>query len=156
MNEPVITLVGNLADDPELRFTPSGAAVAKFRMAQTPRDKVAGGTEWKDGEPLWMSVTCWRTLAENVAESLTRGSRVIVHGRLKSRTYETREGEKRTVTELEADAVGPDLLWATAKIQKTSRGDGQARQAAPARPAPSADTQRASQAASTADEDPPW
>jgi len=154
MNEPLITMVGNLADDPELRFTPSGAAVAKFRMAQTPREKAAGGTEWKDGEPLWMSVTCWRTLAENVAESLKRGTRVIVTGRLKSRTYETREGEKRTVTELEADAVGPDLLWASAQVTKAARSDGGSRPArqesAPAQP--SADTQRSTQPEQT----PPW
>lgn len=159
MNEPTITMIGNLADDPELRFTPSGVAVAKFRMAMTPRDKAAGGTEWKDGEPLWMSVTCWRSLGENVAESLIRGMRVVVHGRLKSRTYETTAGEKRTVTELEAEAVGPELTWATAKVQRKSRSDGEgssSRAAAPAREAAPAKASADTQRSQAADEDPPW
>src|SRR5947208_2222565 len=119
-----ITVIGNLTDDPELRFTPSGAAVAKFRVASTPRfmDKASG--EWKDGEPLFLSCTVWRQAAENVAESLQRGSRVIVSGRLRQRSYETREGEKRTVIELEVDEIGPSLRYATAKVQKMSRSSG--------------------------------
>lgn len=117
--ETVITVVGNLTDDPELRFTPTGAAVAKFRVASTPRRFKDG--EWKDEEPLFLACTAWRQMAENVAESLSRGSRVIVTGRLKQRSYETREGEKRTVYELEADEVGPSLKFATAKVQKMSR-----------------------------------
>ena len=116
-----ITVVGNLTDDPELRFTPSGAAVAKFRVASTPRflDKASG--EWKDGEPLFLQCNAWRQMAENVAESLQRGSRVIVAGRLRMRSYETKEGEKRTVTEVEVDEIGPSLRYATAKVQRMSR-----------------------------------
>ncbi|GGK38041.1 single-stranded DNA-binding protein [Pilimelia terevasa] len=122
--DTTITVVGNLTDDPELRFTPSGAAVAKFRVASTPRflDKASG--EWKDGEPLFLACNIWRQAAENVAESLQRGSRVIVTGRLRQRTYETREGEKRTVYELEVDEIGPSLRYATAKVQKMSRSGG--------------------------------
>jgi single stranded DNA-binding protein (ssb) len=122
--DTVITVVGNLVDDPELRFTSSGAAVAKFRIASTPRflDKQTG--EWKDGDALFLSCNIWRQAAENVAESLTRGSRVIVQGRLRQRSYETREGEKRTVYELEVDEVGPSLRYATAKVQKMSRSSG--------------------------------
>jgi single stranded DNA-binding protein (ssb) len=119
--ETVITVVGNLTDDPELRYTPNGAAVARFRVASTPRvyDKASG--EWKDGEPLFLSCTVWRQMAEHVAESLQRGTRVIVQGRLRQRTYETREGEKRTVIELEVDEVGPSLRYAAAKPQKLER-----------------------------------
>lgn len=119
-----ITLVGNLTDDPELRFTPSGAAVAKFRVASTPRfmDRQTG--EWKDGEPLFLACNVWRQAAEHVAESLQRGTRVIVSGRLRQRSYETREGEKRTVFELEVDDIGPSLRYATAKVQKMSRSSG--------------------------------
>ncbi|MFI6822946.1 single-stranded DNA-binding protein [Micromonospora sp. NPDC050187] len=122
--DTTITVIGNLTDDPELRFTPSGAAVAKFRVASTPRflDKASG--EWKDGEPLFLPCTVWRQVAEHVAESLQRGSRVIVSGRLKQRSYETREGEKRTVIELEVDEIGPSLRYATAKVQKMSRSGG--------------------------------
>jgi single-strand DNA-binding protein len=122
--DTTITVIGNLTDDPELRFTPSGAAVAKFRVASTPRflDKASG--EWKDGEPLFLSCTVWRQVAEHVAESLQRGARVIVSGRLRQRTYETREGEKRTVIELEVDEIGPSLRYATAKVQKMSRSGG--------------------------------
>lgn len=122
--ETIITVIGNLTDDPELRFTPSGAAVVKFRIASTPRtfDKVSG--EWKDGEPLFLACVVWRQMAENVAESLQRGSRVIVSGRLRQRSYETKEGEKRTVMELEVDEVGPSLRYATAKVQKLSRNSG--------------------------------
>ncbi|MDO3705572.1 single-stranded DNA-binding protein [Micromonospora echinaurantiaca] len=122
--DTTITVIGNLTDDPELRFTPSGAAVAKFRVASTPRfmDKASG--EWKDGEPLFLSCTVWRQAAEHVAESLQRGTRVIVSGRLRQRSYETREGEKRTVIELEVDEIGPSLRYATAKVQKMSRSGG--------------------------------
>src|SRR4051795_1467464 len=122
--DTVITLVGNLVDDPELRFTPSGAAVAKFRMASTPRFLDKQTNEWKDGESLFLSVNVWRQAAENVAESLQRGMRVIVQGRLKQRSYETKEGEKRTVYEVEADEVGPSLRNATAKINKGQRQGG--------------------------------
>jgi single-strand DNA-binding protein len=122
--DTTITVVGNLTADPELRFTSSGAAVASFTVASTPRtfDKASG--EWKDGEALFMRCSIWRQAAENVAESLTRGSRVIVSGRLKQRSYDTREGEKRTVIELEVDEVGPSLKYATAKVNKVSRGSG--------------------------------
>jgi single-strand DNA-binding protein len=122
--ETTITVIGNLTDDPELRFTPSGAAVAKFRIASTPRnlDKATG--EWKDGEPLFLACSVWRQVAENVAESLQRGARVIVSGRLRQRSYETREGEKRTVYELEVDEIGPSLRYATAKVAKMSRSGG--------------------------------
>ncbi|GAA1769753.1 single-stranded DNA-binding protein [Luedemannella helvata] len=122
--ETVITVVGNLTDDPELRFTPSGAAVAKFRIASTPRTLDRQTNEWKDGEPLFLACSVWRQAAENVAESLQRGARVIVTGRLRQRSYETREGEKRTVIELEVDEIGPSLRYATAKVQKASRGSG--------------------------------
>jgi single-strand DNA-binding protein len=122
--DTTITVVGNLTDDPELRFTPSGAAVAKFRIASTPRfmDKASG--QWKDGEPLFLACNIWREAAEHVAESLNRGSRVIVTGRLRQRSYETREGEKRTVIELEVDEIGPSLRYATAKVQKAVRSGG--------------------------------
>jgi single-strand DNA-binding protein len=119
-----ITVVGNLTDDPELRFTPSGAAVAKFRVASTPRFLDKQTNEWKDGEPLFLSCNIWRQAAENVAESLQRGARVIVTGRLRQRSYETREGEKRTVYELEVDEIGPSLRYATAKVQKMQRSSG--------------------------------
>ena len=122
--ETTITVVGNLTDDPELRFTPNGAAVAKFRVASTPRFMDRQSNEWKDGEPLFLACTVWRQAAENVAESLTRGARVIVSGRLKQRSYETQAGEKRTVIELEVDEIGPSLRYATAKVQKMSRSSG--------------------------------
>jgi len=140
-----ITVVGNLTADPELRFTPSGAAVANFTVASTPRiyDRQSG--EWKDGEALFLRCNIWREAAENVAESLTRGARVIVSGRLKQRSFETREGEKRTVVEVEVDEIGPSLRYATAKVNKASRSGGGggggfgggSRQAAPAAPQPS-------------------
>ncbi len=122
--DTVITLVGNLVDDPELRFTPSGAAVAKFRIASTPRFLDKNTNEWKDGESLFLSCNVWRQAAENVAESLQRGMRVIVSGRLKQRSYETKEGEKRTVYEVEVDEVGPSLRNATAKVVKAQRTGG--------------------------------
>jgi single-strand DNA-binding protein len=120
--ETVITVVGNLTADPELRFTPSGAAVASFTVASTPRTLDRTTNEWKDGDALFLRCSIWRQAAENVAESLTRGSRVIVSGRLKQRSYETREGEKRTVVELDVDEVGPSLRYATAKVNRTQRG----------------------------------
>ena len=122
--ETVITVVGNLTDDPELRFTPSGAAVAKFRIASTPRTLDRQSGEWKDGEPLFLACNIWRDAAEHVAESLQRGTRVIVQGRLRQRSYETREGEKRTVYELEVDEIGPSLRYATAKVQRMNRSGG--------------------------------
>ena len=123
--ETTITVVGNLVDDPELRFTPSGAAVANFRIASTPRTFDKQSNEWKDGEALFLSCSVWRQAAENVAESLSRGMRIVVQGRLKARSYETREGEKRTVFEIDVDEVGPSLKYATAKVTKTTRSGGQ-------------------------------
>jgi len=122
--DTTLTIIGNLTNDPELRFTPSGAAVANFTVASTPRTFDRQANEWKDGETLFMRCSVWRDAAENVAESLQRGSRVLVTGRLKSRSYETKEGEKRTVVELEVDEVGPSLRYATAKVAKTSRSGG--------------------------------
>ena len=122
--ETLITVVGNLTDDPELRFTPSGAAVANFRVASTPRTYNRQTNAWEDGDPLFLSCSVWRQAAENVAESLQRGARVVVTGRLKQRSYETREGEKRTVFELDVDEVGPSLRYATAKVTKTQRSGG--------------------------------
>jgi len=119
-----ITIIGNLVSDPELRFTPSGAAVAKFTVASTPRYLDKATNEWKDGDSLFLTCQIWRQAAENVAESLTRGSRVIVSGRLKQRSYETKEGEKRTVYEVEVDEVGPSLRNATAKVTKMTRAAG--------------------------------
>ncbi|MFC9249334.1 single-stranded DNA-binding protein [Streptomyces sp. NPDC057136] len=123
--ETVITVVGNLVDDPELRFTPSGAAVAKFRVASTPRIFDRQTNEWKDGEGLFLTCSVWRQAAENVAESLQRGMRVVVQGRLKQRSYEDREGVKRTVYELDVEEVGPSLKSATAKVTKTTGRGGQ-------------------------------
>jgi single-strand DNA-binding protein len=121
-NETIITVVGNLTADPELRFTPSGAAVASFTIASTPRTYDRNTNEWKDGEALFLRCSIWRQAAENVAESLTRGMRVIASGRLKQRSFETREGEKRTVIELDVDEIGPSLRYASAKVNKTQRG----------------------------------
>ncbi|KAB2340784.1 single-stranded DNA-binding protein [Actinomadura rudentiformis] len=122
--DTVITIVGNLVEDPNLRFTPSGQAVASFRIASTPRFFDRQANEWKDGEALFLTCNVWRQAAENCAESLQRGMRVIVQGRLKQRSYETREGEKRTVFEVEVDEVGPSLRNATAKVNKTQRQGG--------------------------------
>ena len=124
--ETIITVVGNLVDDPELRFTPSGQAVARFRIASTPRTRDAQSGEWKDGESLFLTCSVWRQYAENVAESLQRGMRVIVNGRLRQRSYETKEGEKRTVYELDVEDVGPALRNATAKVTRVNRGTGAA------------------------------
>ena len=120
--DTAITIAGNLVSDPELRYTPTGQAVATFRVASTPRFMDRQTNEWKDGESLFLSCNVWRQAAENVAESLQRGMRVIVQGRLKQRSYETKEGEKRTVVELEVDEVGPSLRYATAKVNRTQRG----------------------------------
>ena len=122
--ETTITVIGNLVDDPELRFTPSGAPVANFRIASTPRTFDRQSNEWKDGEALFLSCSVWRQAAENVAESLQKGMRVVVQGRLKQRSYETREGEKRTVYELDVEEVGPSLKYATAKVTRTTRQGG--------------------------------
>ena len=123
--ETTITVIGNLTNDPELRFTPSGSAVANFTIASTPRTFDRQSNEWKDGETLFLRASVWREAAENVAESLTKGMRVIVSGRLKSRSYETKEGEKRTVIELEVDEIGPSLRYAKAKVNRTQRSGGQ-------------------------------
>ena len=122
--ETTITVIGNLTGDPELRFTPSGAAVANFTVASTPRTFDRQSNEWKDGDTLFLRCSIWREAAESVAESLTKGTRVIVQGRLVQRSYETREGEKRTVYELQVDEVGPSLRYATAKVTKTQRSGG--------------------------------
>ena len=122
--DTVITVIGNLTDDPELRFTPSGAAVANFTVASTPRSFDRQTNEWKDGETLFLRCSVWRQAAENVAESLQKSMRVIVQGRLMSRSYDDREGQRRTVFELQVDEVGPSLRFAAAKVTKTSRGGG--------------------------------
>src|SRR5580698_3642169 len=125
--DTTITIVGNLVGDPELRYTPTGQAVANFRIASTPRFMDKTTNEWKDGDSLFLACNVWRQAAENVAESLQRGMRVIVQGRLRQRAYETKEGEKRTVYEIEVDEVGPSLRNASAKVTKTTRshaGDG--------------------------------
>lgn len=142
--ENPVTLVGNLTADPEIKWTQSGACVVNFTVASTPRffDKQAG--EWRDGEALFMRCTAWRQLAEHVAESLTKGARVITQGRLRQRSFETKEGEKRTVVEMEADEVGPALRYATAKVTKAQRSAGGAAASAQhdpwAAPAPAAGT----------------
>jgi single-strand DNA-binding protein len=140
--ETVITVVGNLVDDPELRFTPSGAAVAKFRVASTPRVFDRDTNEWKEGEGLFLTCSVWRQAAEHCAETLQRGMRVIVQGRLKQRSYEDKEHVKRTVYELDVDEVGPSLRYATAKVTKASGGG-------------KAEYQKARQATGQAAED-PW
>ena len=122
--ETTITLVGNLTADPELRFTPSGAAVANFTVASTPRTFDRQSNEWKDGDAMFLNCAVWRQAAENVAESLQKGMRVIVQGRLKSRSYETREGERRTVFEIDVDEIGPALKYATAKVSRNAGGGG--------------------------------
>ena len=119
-----ITIAGNLTDDPELKYTPNGAAVVNFTVAWSPRYKDESTGEWKDGDTSFFRCNAWRALAENVAESLTRGTRVVVSGRLKQRSWETQEGERRSVFEIEVDEVGPSLKWATARVEKTSRSGG--------------------------------
>ncbi len=122
--ETPITLIGNLTADPELTFTPTGVAVAKFTVASTPRTFDRNTNEWKDGEALFLNCEVWRQYAENVAESLQKGTRVVVQGRLRQRSYENRQGERRTVYEVEVDEVGPSLRYATAKVTRTSGGGG--------------------------------
>ncbi len=122
--ETLITVVGNLTNDPELRFTPSGSAVANFTIASTPRTFDRQSNDWKDGETLFLRASVWREAAENVAETLTKGTRVVAQGRLKSRSYDTKEGEKRTVMELEVDEIGPSLRYASAKVTRTQRSGG--------------------------------
>lgn len=125
--ETILTILGNLTADPELRFTPSGAAVANFTVASTPRRLNAQTSQWEDGDALFLRCSIWRQAAENVAESLTKGARVIVSGRLHQRSYDTKEGEKRTVVELDVDEVGPSLKYATTKINKVSRSTSENR-----------------------------
>ncbi|PSK95808.1 single-strand binding protein [Haloactinopolyspora alba] len=137
--ETVLTIVGNLTDDPELRFTPSGAAVANFTIASTPRTFDKQSNTWKDGDALFMRCSVWRQVAENVAESLSKGMRVIAQGRLRQRSFETREGEKRTVVEMELDEIGPALRYATAKVAKTQRNGGSGGYGGGAQQAPAAD-----------------
>jgi single-strand DNA-binding protein len=122
--ETIITVVGNLTDDPELRFTPSGAAVANFTVASTPRTFDKNSNEWVDGEAMFLRCSIWRQAAENVAESLQKGMRVVVQGRLKARSYDDREGNKRTVFEIEVEEIGPSLKFATAKVNRVSRSGG--------------------------------
>lgn len=126
--ETVMTLIGNLTADPELRFTPSGAAVANFTVASTPRAFDKRSNEWKDGETLFLRCTAWREMAENMSESIVKGTRVIVQGRLKARSYETREGERRTTQELEVDEIGPSMRYAAAKVTRNQRGQGNSSQ----------------------------
>ena len=123
-NDTITTIVGNLVAAPELRFQPSGAAVASFTVASTPRSFDKNANEWRDGETLFMRCSIWRDAAENVAESLTKGMRVIVQGRLVQRSFETRDGDKRTVIEMQVDEIGPSLAYATAKVTRASRGGG--------------------------------
>ena len=153
-----ITIAGNLVDDPELRFTPAGQPVAKFRVASTPRFRDNATGEWKDGDSLFLTCNVWRQAAENVAESLQRGMRVIVSGRLRQRSYETKEGEKRTVYEVEVDDVGPSLRNASAKVNRAARsganGNGGGQGGAPAAPAASA-ARSGGQGGYSADSD-PW
>lgn len=122
-NDNQVVIVGNLTDDPELRYTPAGQAVANFRVAVNRRTRDESG-QWRDGETSFFRVNAWRNLGENIAESLTRGSRVVVVGRLRSRSWETQEGETRSTVEIEADEIGPSLRWATAKVEKTQRSGG--------------------------------
>jgi single-strand DNA-binding protein len=154
--DTVITVVGNLTDDPELRFTSSGAAVANFTVASTPRFFDKNTNDWKDGDALFLRCSIWRQAAENVAETLTKGARVIVQGRLKQRSYETREGEKRTVYELDVDEVGPSLKYATAKVAKVTRGGGGGGFGGGAPAASSAPAEDPWASAPAADDEPPF
>ncbi|WP_432838931.1 single-stranded DNA-binding protein [Dactylosporangium sp. CA-092794] len=154
-NETPLTVIGNLTDDPELRFTPSGTAVAKFRIASTPSYFDKASNTWKDGEALFLSCTAWRQMAENVAESLSRGARVIVSGRLRSRTFTDRSEQKRTVFELEVDEVGPSLRYATAKVAKLARHHGDDAWASASRSRP-ADDQGDHRAGFPGDDEPPF
>ncbi|HAN72807.1 MAG TPA: single-stranded DNA-binding protein [Actinobacteria bacterium] len=152
----VVTVVGNLTNDPELRFTPSGAAVASFTIASNSRYMDKTTNEWKDGEPVYMRCSVWRQYAENVAESLTKGTRVIATGRLKQRSYETREGEKRTVLEMEVDDVGPALRNATAKVNRVAREGGGFGGGAPAGGAPADDPWASGPSSGAGFDEPPF
>ena len=152
--ETVVTVVGNLTADPELRFTPSGAAVASFTIASTPRTFDRNTNEWKDGEALFLRCSIWRQAAENVAESLQRGMRVVVQGRLRQRSFETKEGEKRTVVECEVDEIGPSLRYATAKVNRTQRGSSAGGFGASGGPIEPSDDPWGSPAAAASDEPP--
>lgn len=152
--DTIITVIGNLTADPELRFTPSGAAVASFTIASTPRSFDKATNEWKDGEALFLRCSLWRQPAENACESLTRGMRVIAQGRLQQRSYETREGDKRTVIELTVEEIGPSLKYASAKVNRIARGSDSA---APAFTSPPADDPwGAAPAMAGADSEPPF
>jgi single-strand DNA-binding protein len=153
--ETIITVVGNLTGDPELRFTPSGAAVANFTVASTPRTFDRATNEWKDGDAMFLNCSVWRQVAENVAESLTKGMRVIVQGRLKSRTYETQSGERRTVFEVEVDEVGPCLRYATAKVAR-NQSSGSAAPSSSGWSAPVEPPAAADPWASAQSDDPPF
>jgi single-strand DNA-binding protein len=150
-----ITIAGNLVEDPELRFTPSGQAVARFRVASTPRFRDNATGEWKDGDSLFLTCNVWRQAAENTAESLRRGMRVIVSGRLRQRSYETKEGEKRTVYEVEVDDVGPSLRNASAKVNRAARSNGNGGQGVQGGPAGAGGRAAGSQGGSGEDSD-PW
>lgn len=147
--ETTITVIGNLTSDPELRFTPAGAAVANFTVASTPRTFDKNANEWKDGETLFLRCSVWREAAENVAESLTKGMRVIISGRLGSRSYETKEGEKRTVIELEVDEIGPSLRYANAKVNRTQRNGNSGGQQQPPQTQPASGNWGGNQPASS-------
>jgi single-strand DNA-binding protein len=151
-----ITIAGNLVDDPELRFTPAGQPVARFRVASTPRYLDKSTNEWKDGDSLFLTCNVWRQAAENVAESLTRGTRVIVSGRLRQRSYETKEGEKRTVYEIEVDDVGPSLRNASAKVNKVARNGSGGGPGGPAGPGGSGGRAPAGQGHAGGGDADPW
>lgn len=155
-NETTVTVIGNLTADPELRFTASSAAVANFTVASTPRTFDRQSGEWRDGDALFLRCNIWRQAAENVAECLTRGMRVLVTGRLRQRSFETREGEKRTVIELEVDEIGPSLRYATAKVVKAGRGNGGAGQAPPDDDPWATSPAGATGGAAAADDEPPF
>ena len=155
-NDTTITIIGNLTDDPELRYTPNGAAVANFTVASTPRFLDKATNEWKDGDALFLRCNVWRQAAENVAESLQRGMRVIVSGRLKQRSYETKEGEKSTVYEVEVDEVGPSLRYATAKVTKASRGGPSGFSAGPSEDAWSPSPAGVAAGVSSSSDEPPF
>jgi single-strand DNA-binding protein len=156
MTDNTMTIVGNLVDDPELRFTPAGQPVARFRIASTPRYRDSKTGEWKDGEALFLTCQVWRQTAENVAESLTRGARAIVTGKLRQRSYETKEGEKRTVYELDVDEVGPSLRNASAKVSKVTRASGGEAQAARADSGKDADPWASDSPAGGYSDEPPF
>ena len=153
--ETVITVIGNLTADPEVKFTPSGSAVANFTIASTPRTFDRQSNEWKDGDALFLRASVWREAAENVAETLTKGMRVMAQGRLRSRSYDTKEGERRTVMELEVDEIGPSLRFASAKVTRTNRSGGNGTQSQP--PQQSAPQQNSQQGWNAPNQDnEPW